>query len=202
MTRPILPSSLELLTEVYRRAGSVMTGKGKYTTINELTDQIPAVRPIVLAAAFDALINVAPIPEAATLVLSEEDKGAILAGLFSFTIGLPLAMARHNVTYHIPGALSVPLSMEYMDGTLEIHGISAGDRVLLIDDTLASGGTIISLINAIREAGADVIDIRVIVEKIGYGGRLKVLEATDIPVHAAMGIAITSDGKVYVPDQP
>ena len=89
------------------------------TLVNRMSYLTPY---LVLAAALDALINVAPIPEAATLVLSEEDKGAILAGLFSFTIGLPLAMARHNVTYHIPGALSVPLSMEYMDGTLEIHG--------------------------------------------------------------------------------
>lgn len=192
-------SSMQVLKDVYSRAGSVLTSKGRYTTVNELTDQLPAVRPGVLYAALDVLLHIWAVPSYATVVLSEEDKGAILAGMFAAAADLPLAMARHNVTYRIPGAIQVPLSMEYMDGRLEIHGVKPGDQVVLIDDTLASGGTMVALINAIREAGATVVDIRVVVEKLGYGGREKVATVTDLYIHAGLGIAVDDAGHVTVP---
>ncbi len=192
-----LQNELEIITAVYEKAGTVKTGKGKFTTVNELTDQIPAVRPEVLAAAVRLLVMMRPIDHEINKVLSEEDKGAILAGLVSVQTSLPLAMARHNVTYEIPGSLIVPLSMEYMDGQLTVNGLVEGDRLLLIDDTLASGGTMVALIEAARGAGCSIEDVRVVVEKLGYGGRKRL---ADIGVHvrAGIGIMIDDEGVVSV----
>lgn len=192
-----LQSELELITKVYEAAGTVTTGKGKFTTVNELTDQIPAVRPDVLNAAVRILMMMRPIDRKINKVLSEEDKGAILAGLVSVQTSLPLAMARHNVTYEIPGSLIVPLSMEYMDGQLTVNGLVEGDHLLLIDDTLASGGTMVALIEAARGAGCSIDDVRVVVEKLGYGGR-KRLADIGVGVRAGIGIAIDDDGVVSV----
>ncbi len=183
-------NSVRLLTNVYEMAGAVLSGKGRYTTINELTDQIPATRPDVLDAALDLLVNVHPIPTIGSVVLSEEDKGAALAGLFSMRVWLPLAMARHNVPYKIPGSFVVPLSMEYADGELLINGLKEYDKVILIDDTLASGGTMAALVEAVRLFGAEVVDIRVVVEKLGYGGRDRVSQVTDVPIHSGIGIRV------------
>lgn len=183
-------SMLQLLTEVYENADTVVSGKGKLTTVNELTDQIPAVRPEVLEAAVQALWSIGPVARKISLILSEEDKGAILAGLFATQARIPLAMARHAVPYAIPGALQVPLSMEYMDSTLSVHGIFAGAKVLIIDDTLASGGTLVSLINAVGAVGATVVDVRVVVEKLGYGGRERVYEETGVEVRSVIGIDV------------
>lgn len=192
-----LEHELNLLTEVYESADAVRTGKGKFTTVNELTDQIPAVRPQILLAALTVLYNMRPIEASVDKVLSEEDKGAILAGLFSVKSGLPLAMARHNVPYAIPGSTVVPLSMEYMDATLTVNGLRKGDELLLIDDTLASGGTMVSLIEAARAVGCVVNDVRVVVEKLGYGGRER-LSNIGINVRAGIGIEVDEDGKIYV----
>lgn len=192
-----LQQELDTLTEVYEAAGAVLTGKGKYTTVNELTDQMPAVRPQVLRAAVSLLLGIGIIDRRVNKVLSEEDKGAILAGLFSVQAGLPLAMARHNVPYEIPGSTVVPLSMEYMDATLTVNGIVAGDNLLLIDDTLASGGTMVSLIEAARAAGCEVSDVRVVVEKLGYGGRER-LRDIGVGVRAAIGIEVSDEGVVSV----
>ncbi len=200
MKNSYLRNELDLISSVYERASTVKTGKGKFTTVNELTDQIPAVRPTVLLAAVRVLAMMRPIHRNITKVLSEEDKGAILAGMFSSEAGLPLAMARHNVTYEIPGALVVPLSMEYMDGQLTVNGLAEGDRLLLIDDTLASGGTMVALIEAARGAGCSVEDVRVVVEKLGYGGRERLAEI-GVDVRAGIGIAIDSDGEVSVKEQ-
>ncbi len=192
-----LENELELITTVYENADTVRTGKGKFTTVNELTDQIPAVRPTVLTAAVRLLLMSRPISREITKVLSEEDKGAILAGLVSIQTDLPLAMARHNVTYEIPGSLIVPLSMEYMDGQLTVNGLVEGDRLLLIDDTLASGGTMVALIEAARGAGCSVYDVRVVVEKLGYGGRNRLADI-GVEVRAGIGIAINDQGAISV----
>lgn len=192
-----LSEELKLITEVYENASSVVTGKGKRTTVNELTDQKPAVRPQVLMAAATVLLQMRPIPPAVNKVLSEEDKGAVLAGLFSVQSYLPLAMARHNVPYEIPGSVVVPLSMEYMNATLTVNGLHPNDRLLLIDDTLASGGTMVSLIEAARSAGCIVDDVRVVVEKLGYGGRDRLADI-GINVRAGIGIAVSDEGVVTV----
>ena len=195
-----LENELDLIVEVYENAGTVRTGKGKFTTVNELTDQVPAVRATVLTAAARVLTMLWPIDESITKVLSEEDKGAILAGLVSVQLDLPLAMARHNVTYEVPGSLIVPLSMEYMDGQLTVNGLEEGDRLLLIDDTLASGGTMVALIEAARGAGCSVDDVRVVVEKLGYGGRDRLAEI-GVKVRAGIGIAIDDKGEISVEER-
>ncbi|KKL54775.1 hypothetical protein LCGC14_2262040 [marine sediment metagenome] len=193
-----LSEELKLITQVYEVASTVPAREpNKYTTVNELTDQIPAVRPDILKAAVRLLVMMRPIGRQVNKVLSEEDKGAILAGLFSVQTSLPLAMARHNVTYEIPGSLVVPLSMEYMDGQLTVNGLEEGDHLLLIDDTLASGGTMVALIEAARGAGCSISDVRVVVEKLGYGGRERLADI-GVNVRAGIGIAIDDEGKVSV----
>lgn len=191
-------NALRVVCEVYERAGLVRTGKGAYTTVNELTDQMPAVRPEVLKAATTILWNIGT-DRAWTLankVLSEEDKGAILAGLVAVQWNLPLAMARHNVPYLIPGSFLVDLEMEYMDAQLTVNGLEADDQVIIIDDTLASGGTLASLIHGCRAAGVEVLEARVVVEKLGYGGRERI-EGLGVPVFAGIGIDVRG-GQVEV----
>ncbi len=196
--KPYLEKELALITEVYENARTVRARKeGQFTTVNELTDQIPAVRPHILDAAVRLLEMMRPMPREITKVLSEEDKGAIIAGMFSTKVGLPLAMARHNVTYEIPGSLIVKLSMEYMDGQLTVNGLEEGDHLMVIDDTLASGGTMVALIEAARHAGCVVEDVRVVVEKLGYGGRER-LQEIGVNVRAGIGIRINDTGVVLV----
>lgn len=188
----------ERLIEVYDNAGAVQSNKGKWTTVNELTDQVPAVRASTLMYAVEALYDLGEIPRECDKVLSEEDKGAVLAGLFAVECDLPLAMARHNVPYLIPGSIVTPYDSEYLDGQLTINGIEKGDKVILIDDTLASGGTMVGLIEAVEAAGAFVVDIRVVVEKLGYGGRDKVETLGKRTVKAAIGITVSDTGVVRV----
>jgi len=194
--------SINYLKEVYQNAGSVLTGKGKYTTINELTDQIPAVRSEVLDAAVSALCEIKSIPKEANVIMTEEDKGAVLAGLMSVKTGLKLAMARNNFPYQIPKNESVEFSMEYMDGTMTLNGLNKGDKVVVIDDTLATGGTLTALIKGIQKIGAEVIDVRVITEKIGYGGREKLQNELGFDITSVIGIVVDEKGNITVEEVP
>ena len=81
-----------LLEQIYEGAPTVFSGR-YLTTINELTDQRPALRPEILAEAVGRLVGLGTF-SAATKLLVEEDKGAILAGPVCLATGLPLAVAR------------------------------------------------------------------------------------------------------------
>jgi adenine phosphoribosyltransferase len=191
-----LDKAIQRLVNVYRFATTVKTGRN-FTTVNELTDQIPATNPETLRAALDALQSFGPI--VGDKILTEEDKGALLAGLMSLETLKPVAMARWY-SYHIPSAHSivVPIDMEYARGQLLVNGIRPGDNFTIIDDTLSTGGTAISLIRAARALGAHVVEMRVITEKLGFGGREHLMDNTGLDVKAVLGISINEAGAITV----
>ncbi|PNQ51725.1 adenine phosphoribosyltransferase, partial [Vibrio agarivorans] len=147
------------------------------TTINEFTDQLPALRPQVLIEVAYEILKL--INFEYDKIVTEEDKGAPLATTISLLTGKPLAMARWY-----PYSLSeyndnvVDIKSEYFEGKMFLNGIEKGDRILIIDDTISSGGAVISLINSIESAGGQIMKIICAVEKIQNEGVYKVQEKT------------------------
>ncbi|CAM5385104.1 MULTISPECIES: phosphoribosyltransferase family protein [Streptomyces] len=185
-----------LLEDVYAGAPTVKSGR-HITTVNEFTDQSPALRPEVLAEATRRLIELGDFE--AGKILVEEDKGAILGSAVSLAVGLPLAVARWY-TYDLSGhGISVPVDSEYFTGTLYINGVEPGDRVTIVDDTISTGGTLIALIEAVRKAGARVEEVLVAVEKPENGGRERIAECFGIAVRSVIRIAVDpGTGRVNV----
>lgn len=74
----------------------------------------------------------------------------------------------------LPGeALSVSYKLEYGEATLEIpaFAISKGTRVVIVDDLLATGGTIMALEKLFKEAGAEVVGVITAIELTSLKGR-------------------------------
>src|SRR3990167_4521984 len=177
-----------LLKECYQKAKVVKTGK-HFTTINEFSDQIPALRPQVLWEAAREVIKVGNFN--VDKIITEEDKGAPLATLVSVITGLPLAMARwYSYSLGVHNEIKVNMESEYFKGTLYLNGLLPGEKITIVDDTLSTGGTLISLISAIRQAGAIVTDVICVIEKVGNEGARRVYEATDIQVKSILKIVV------------
>jgi adenine phosphoribosyltransferase len=183
---------LSLLNEVYRNAGVVDSGRYA-TTVNEFTDQLPALRPAVLQEAARAVSEVAP--SAFTKVVVEEDKGVPLGAAVSLNTGVPLAVAR-EYTYELPSH-RVDYASEYKDGALYLNGVVAGDRALIVDDTISTGGVLVALIGAVRELGAEVAGVVAVVDKVQNGGVARVLKETGVEIQTLLPIEIV-DGRVVV----
>ncbi len=105
-----------------------------------------------------------------------------------FIIATPLALALNKgfIPIRKPGKLpaevhSVSYELEYGSNVLEIHkdALDKGDRVLLIDDLLATGGTINAAISLIEGLGAEVISIGFLLELAALEGR-KELQDYDV----------------------
>lgn len=80
--------------------------------------------------------------------------------------------------------------LEYGSATVELHSdaIHAGQRVLLIDDLVATGGTMIAAANLIRKLGGEVIEAAAIVDLPELGGS-KLVQAQGIPLFTVCDFA-------------
>jgi cysteine synthase len=190
-----------LLEQIYEGAPTVRSGRYR-TTINELTDQRPALRPEALAEAVSRLVRLGTF-STATKLLVEEDKGGILAGPVCLATGLPLAVARWY-PYDLPGESGRPpaeveITSEYYTGHLYVNGIVPGDRVVIIDDTISTGGTLVALIEAVRRSGAEVLEALVVTEKPANGGAAAVRLRCGVEVKPVLRVAIDgASGLVHV----
>lgn len=114
----------------------------------------------------------------------------VLAGTESrgFIFGMPVAYNLHKpfVLIRKKGKLpreTVEMSydLEYGSATIEMHkdSIKPGDKVVLVDDLLATGGTIEACVKLIESLGGEVVKILFIMELKGLNGRAK-LEGYDV----------------------
>jgi adenine phosphoribosyltransferase len=187
-----------ILHEIYKRARVVSSGR-YLTTVNEFCDQVPALRPRVL---WEAALEVARrCPPDVTKLLGEEDKGAPLLTAVSLITGIPMCMARWY-KYELGGEQSIEIQSEYYDGHLYVNGLERGDRVVIIEDTISTGGTLVGLIGAVQQAGAVVAGAIALVEKTENRGVRHVYEATGVAVTTVLKIAVRKDGVEIIDPTP
>lgn len=122
----------------------------------------------------------------ATKVLTAEISGIAPALMTAMHMGLPVVYARKHKPITMPDQVFLTLTPSHTKGrTVELiispEYLADGERVLIIDDFLASGATILGLARLAQTAGATIIGIGALVEKVFEGGR-KSLEHLDIPI--------------------
>lgn len=165
---------------------------GKYRfLINPLTEQIPATSAELLSAAADWLVEAGDYSEA-TKIAGEEDKGAILVAAVALKTKLPFGMARWYPS-GIDGQVSVDFNMEYTKGKLFLNGIEVGDKVVIVDDMVSTGGTMVALIQAIQQAGAEILDIVCVGEKPAYNGVERIFKETGFRVKTLVKIDVDGE---------
>ena len=101
-----------------------------------------------------------------------DSRGFLFAAPMADRMGLPLVLVRK--VGKLPGeTIGHEYTLEYGSNALEIHvgDINPGQRVLIIDDLLATGGSIAAAANLVRDAGGIPAGVGVVIELIGLGGR-------------------------------
>jgi len=114
------------------------------------------------------------------LVVGPESRGFIFGTAVAFKIGAGFVPVRKPGK--LPGeTISYTYDLEYGSDTVEIHkdAIKKGDRVVLIDDLIATGGTLEACVRAIEMLGGEVVSIVSLMELTGLKGRDK-LEGYDV----------------------
>ncbi len=135
--------------------------------------------PVALTALTDALAAFGTA-HGATKVVGLEARGFILGAPVAVRAGLGFVPVRK--AGKLPGAtLSQTYALEYGTAEVEIHAEDLGpqDRVLIVDDVLATGGTADAAIQLIRRTGAEVAGLAVLMELSFLPGRARIEAALD-----------------------
>ena len=115
-----------------------------------------------------------------------EARGFILGGAVAhqLSIGFIAVRKKGKLPWQ---TISVEYELEYGTDELEIHidSIEKGDRVLIIDDLIATGGTAAATTQLVRDAGGEVVGASFVVDLPDLGGS-KRLEEMGVPVRCLM----------------
>eukprot|EP00771_Trimastix_marina_P003411 gnl/Trimastix_PCT/4668.p1 GENE.gnl/Trimastix_PCT/4668~~gnl/Trimastix_PCT/4668.p1 ORF type:complete len:214 (+),score=34.27 gnl/Trimastix_PCT/4668:52-642(+) len=184
-------TDFSLLRDSFHGCPIVNLEKGGYGFIlNPLTEQVPATSPELLEASARLLLKQVPKDVPFNKIVGEEDRGAILVAAVSLLARKPLALARWNPS-GVPGQIQVPFGCEYTQGTLYLNGVERGDRVVVVDDLISTGGTLCALLRAIHEAGAEVVATVVVAEKANYGGPERIARETGITPRSLLQLDVS-----------
>jgi xanthine phosphoribosyltransferase len=140
----------------------------------------------------------------ATKVLTAEISGIAPALTTAMNLGLPVVYARKTKPITMPDQIFLTLAPSHTKGrTVELivspEYLARGERVLIIDDFLASGQTIMGLVRLAEAAGAEVVGIGALVEKRFEGGR-ELLAPLGVPIEALAIITDMDDGRIVFAD--
>ncbi|MGH3384022.1 MAG: adenine phosphoribosyltransferase [Nocardioidaceae bacterium] len=119
-----------------------------------------------------------------------EARGFILAAPVALALGVGFVPVRKEGK--LPAAThAVSFTLEYAEATVEVHqdAFAPGARVLVVDDVLATGGTVAATVELVRACGADVTAVAVLMELGFLGGREQIASALD-------GISLTALSRV------
>ena len=117
-------------------------------------------------------------------VVGLEARGFILGGAIAHQLSAGFVPIRKKGK--LPGAtISQGYSLEYGEAIVELHqdAVLPGEKILLVDDLLATGGTAAAGIALLERLGAEIVSCAFIVELPALGGRTK-LEAMGMDLHA------------------
>jgi len=136
----------------------------------------------------------------ATKILTAEISGIAPALTTAFHLGLPVVYARKHKPITMPDQVYLTLAPSHTKGRMvelivSPEYLANGEKVLIIDDFLASGQTILGLVRLAEASGAKVVGIGALIEKLFEGGR-DVLNATGVPIYSLACITAMDDDKV------
>lgn len=140
--------------------------------------------PAGLREAIDTMVALAP--EDIDMVAGVESRGFWFAPSVALALGCGFVAMRKPAK--LPGpVLRRPVTLEYGEDELAVHTgqIPAGSRVLIVDDVLATGGTLMGAADLVQDAGASVAGTLLFLEITALGGRTA-LEARGIDVRTAI----------------
>jgi xanthine phosphoribosyltransferase len=138
----------------------------------------------------------------ATKVLTAEISGIAPAFCTALAMSVPLVYARKQKPITMPDQIYLTLAPSHTKGlSVELivspEYLGTHERVLIVDDFLATGQTILGLARLARAAGATLVGVGVVIEKTFEGGR-EALLPLEVPVEALARIADMSGGKIVL----
>ena len=184
-------SKMELLRKSVLECPVVSLNGYEYF-IHPMTDGVPVVEPALLKEVINELSGIFEFD--CDLMIAPEAMGIHLAAPLSMMLDIPYSIIRKR-SYGIPGEVRISKTTGYSKSEMFINGVRKGMRVVVADDVISTGGTLRSIIDAVRSTGADVVGVISVFDK---SPDIRELSKTlDVPIHALMRVRM-NNGRVEI----
>jgi xanthine phosphoribosyltransferase len=140
----------------------------------------------------------------ATKILTAEISGIAPALMTALHMKLPVVYARKSKPVTMPDQVFLTLAPSHTKGRMveliiSPEYLAGGEKILIIDDFLASGATIMGLVRLAQTAGAEIVGVGTLVEKSFEGGR-KALAQLKVPIESLACIKEMKSDKIVFAD--
>ena len=155
-------NAMDLLRESLANAPVIWKGDYPYF-IHPVTDGVPRLKPEVIQAIIKLSVPLVDWNEI-DVILGIEAMGLPLSAPLSIETGIPMVVARKR-NYDLPGEIEINQQTGYSKGSIFINDLIPGEKVVIIDDVISTGGTMKAVIEGVRKTGAIIQNTIIIVEK-------------------------------------
>ena len=180
---------MDLLHESLHEA-PIIDKDGYEYMVHPISNGVPVLDPALLREVVVRVIRAADLD--VDKIVAPEAMGIHLATALSLQTDIPLVVIRKR-SYGLENEVSLHKTTGYSESEMYINDIESGDRVLIVDDLLSTGGTLAAICNALDGIGADIADIVVVIRKVGESA----LDDTDHEATSLVDITV-EDGDVTI----
>ncbi len=153
---------LDRLVESLETCPMVKRGEYNYF-IHPITDGVPLVDPALLRDVCAGMLKMLDLNGVDKIVVVEA-MGLHIGAVLSTMTDIPMTVMRKRV-YNLPHEVAVHQTTGYSKGELYLNGVYEGDRVVIIDDVVSTGGTMKALLKALQIAGAEIADVCIAIQR-------------------------------------
>ena len=168
--------------------------KGDYEYfVHPVSDGVPMLRPELLREIVIKIIRKADLEDIDKIV-TPAAMGIHISTAVSLMTDIPLVVIRKR-QYGLDGEVSLAAQTGYSESEMYINDVEEGDRVLVLDDVLSTGGTMKAILDALEHIGAEVIDVVAVIKKAGPNE----LDDAGYSVKTLINVTV-EDGEVVITD--
>lgn len=137
---------------------------GYFYLVHPISNGVPMLEPKLLREVVVGIIRRADLD--VDKIVAPEAMGIHIATALTLQTDVPLVVVRKR-EYGLEGEVPIEKTTAYSESAMYINDIEAGDRLLIVDDFLSTGGTLRAICDALDDIGAEIADIVVVLRKVG-----------------------------------
>jgi adenine phosphoribosyltransferase len=173
----------------------IIEKEGYHYFVHPISDGVPMLRPELLREIVIKIIRKAEL-DGVDKIVTPAAMGIHLSTAVSLMTDIPLVVVRKR-QYGLDGEVSLSQVTGYSESEMYVNDVYEGDRVLVLDDVLSTGGTLAALTGALEDIGADICDVVCVIKKAD--GQNKLDEA-GYEAKTLINVEVV-DGEVVVVDE-
>jgi adenine phosphoribosyltransferase len=155
---------MDQLVESLRNTPVIQKGEYHYF-VHPISDGVPMLEPSLLREVVIEIIRKADLEDVDKIV-TPQAMGIHISTAVSLMTDIPLVVIRKR-QYGLEGEVSLSQVTGYSEAEMYVNDVKPGDRVLVLDDVLSTGGTLKAITGALDEVGAGVVDVVAVIKKVG-----------------------------------